>query len=169
METIVTLLPNSANEWLSLCVDIGLITGIFMLWVSWYRNGRRQIKLEQLLLSATSQLDQATHHLDGALQMIDKLQNKHDQQPEQESAPLRYQDHQQQAPRRQNKPLPDRATAPLQQQVAREIPQSSTQATMILRMHREGDSAETIADRLDMPLAQVTLMLKLHANAASSH
>ena len=42
-------------------------------------------------------------------------------------------------------------------------PQNSTQATMILRMQREGESEESIADRLDIPLAQVKLMLKLHA------
>jgi len=44
-------------------------------------------------------------------------------------------------------------------------PKSSTQATMILRMQREGEHPESIADRLDLPLAQVKLLLKLNASA----
>jgi len=35
-------------------------------------------------------------------------------------------------------------------------------------MQREGESEESIADRLDIPLAQVKLMLKLHAASHSA-
>jgi hypothetical protein len=40
---------------------------------------------------------------------------------------------------------------------------------MMLRMKREGESAQTIAERLDMPLAQVRLLLKLHAATGAAN
>ena len=145
MQTIMTAM----DTWLGLLIDIGLLLGFFFLWLSWHRNGKRQQQLEQLLSDTAQQLEEATRHLSDASTAIEQLKK----QPVStatvaESAPMPV------TPAR--KPLPAASSAPLPAQ-------NSTQATMIMRMKREGESPQAIAERLDLPLAQVKLMLKLHA------
>ncbi len=143
MDAVIT--PQFLSQWLGLIVDTGLALGFFFLWLSWYRNGKRQQHLEQILLSASSQLEEATRHLSQATVAIEQLkqleQSNGNRSPQQVMAKRTKQ--------------PSVAATP--------APQNSTQATMILRMKREGESPQTIAERLDMPLAQVKLLLKLHA------
>jgi len=158
MESILTGLNESGREWLGLIIDIALMFGIFMLWLTWHRNGNRQQAMEQLLATTAAQLDEATRHLADATQSMQQLKarqhaDEEADRPQPAPEPARQQ------PRR---------TMPAQSDTPRPPPQNSTQATMILRMHREGEAAETIAERLDMPLAQVKLMLKLHAASSAA-
>jgi len=139
-------------EWLDLIIDIGLICALFFLWLGWYRNGQRQLKLEQMLAATASQLEEASRHLSLATDAIEHLQ-KQEQEQEQSSAKI--------------KPAKQPSTKQLSEATSRLPSQNSTQATMILRMQREGESSQTIAERLDMPLAQVKLLLKLHAASSS--
>ncbi|MDQ6970126.1 MAG: hypothetical protein Q9M16_06435 [Mariprofundus sp.] len=151
-----TALTPFLNEWLGLMIDVALIGGFFCLWLTWYRNGKRQQKMEQLLIGTAKQLEEATMHLSLATSAIEELQQQKNAIPSniQEASP--------QQPIEPSPPVAAREseqshhTQPL-------LPQNSTQATMILRMQREGESETAIADRLDIPLAQVKLMLKLHA------
>jgi len=149
------------NQWLGLIIDTGLVFGFFFLWLSWHRNGKRQQQLEQLLGETARQLEEATRHLSEATEAI-----KHLQQQEKSSA------------RRPEAAKHSRVAQSPAKQAPAKLPQArpsappaqnSTQATMILRMKREGESPQTIAERLDMPLAQVKLLLKLHAASSPDY
>ncbi len=139
--------PQFLNQWLGLMIDTGLVLGVFFLWLSWHRNGKRQKKLEKMLTETARQLEEATRHLSQATEAIKHL--KHQEQSQNSTA--------------------SRPTTRTEQPISPPtIPsQNSTQATMILRMKREGESPQTIAERLDMPLAQVKLLLKLHAASSA--
>ncbi|MDX8405858.1 MAG: hypothetical protein R8K50_06875, partial [Mariprofundus sp.] len=143
-------------------IDIALVIAMAMLWRTWYRNGKRQQALESLLAGTAEQLEEATRHLAEATQSIQALKQQHSrkQQPvEQEAEEIAEEVY---------RPRQPRPTPAAPEPEAPPPPQHSTQATMILRMHREGETAETIADRLDMPLAQVKLMLTLHTASTQS-
>jgi len=141
------------NDWLGVTLDAGLTGAVFLLWLSWFRNGKRQQRLEQMLVETSSQLEAATRHLSQASEAIEQLR-QHEQ-----ALPSRRE------PVEKAAPVPQQATRPrpVTTQTSALPAQSSTQATMILRMQREGETPQTIAERLDMPLAQVKLLLKLNA------
>jgi len=157
-----TTVTQFLNQWLDVFIDIGLITAFFFLWLSWYRNGKRQKQLEQLLIDTAAQLEEASQHLADATQAIEQLkkqERQHEQHSARRPAPVK--------PARTKQPQVTSNQIASNQIASNNLPpQNSTQATMILRMKREGESPQTIAERLDMPLAQVKLLLKL--NAASS-
>jgi DNA-directed RNA polymerase specialized sigma24 family protein len=144
-----TVMLQFLNQWLGLIIDTGLVLGFFFLWLSWHRNGKRQQQLEQLLGETARQLEEATRHLSEATAAIKHLKQQEQRRP----APVKQ-------ARRTEQP-------PVKQTLVTPPAQNSTQATMILRMKREGESPQTIAERLDMPLAQVKLLLKLHAASSS--
>ncbi|PIW51284.1 MAG: hypothetical protein COW18_01615 [Zetaproteobacteria bacterium CG12_big_fil_rev_8_21_14_0_65_54_13] len=159
MESILTGINASGRDWLGLAIDIALMLGIFMLWLTWHRNGKRQQAMEQLLAATAAQLDEATRHLADATHSMQQLKSRqHAEEEAERPKPVAK------PPRQQ----PERVMPAAPIDSPRTPPQNSTQATMILRMHREGEAAETIAERLDMPLAQVKLMLKLHAAASKT-
>lgn len=143
----LSTIVQSGGDLFGLLIDCGLLIGFAMLWFSWYRNGKRQQQLERLLVETAGQLDAATRHLEETSRLIEHLKTE---KVSRDPAPK---------PRSTETPDPEPVVAPVR---------NSTQATMILRMKREGDSAEAIADRLDLPLAQVKLLLKLHAPAEES-
>jgi len=146
MDAMIT--PEFLNHWLGLMIDTGLMLGFFFLWLSWRRNGKRQQKLEQLLTETAKYLEEATQHLSQATESIEHLKRQEKSKPRARVS----------QPTRTKQPAEAPAIAS----------QNSTQATMILRMKREGESSQTIAERLDMPLAQVKLLLKLHAASSSA-
>ena len=145
------------NEWLSLIIDIALLIGVFCLWFIWYRNGKRQQHMEQLLMDTAQQLEEASMHLSIATSAIEQIKKQENSPPQVRKSP---------------EPIrPKRAASvvSMERPSAQSVPpENSTQATMILRMQREGESEEAIADRLNLPLAQVKLMLKLHTASKSS-
>jgi len=147
------------NEWFGLFIDIALMAGIFCLWLIWYRNGKRQQHMEQLLIGTAQQLEEASMHLSQATYAIEQLKER------EEKVQSKSVDVVDAAIQRGRREQSSAATPPSNQSLMSQglPPQNSTQATMILRMQREGESEEGIADRLDIPLAQVRLMLKLHA------
>jgi len=144
-----TISPEFLSQWLGLVIDAALVLGFFFLWLSWHRNGKRQQKLEQLLAETARQLEEATQHLSQATTSIEHLKRQEKGKTRRRTA--------QEIPSEQAVKPPAVAS------------QNSTQATMILRMKREGESAQTIAERLDMPLAQVKLLLKLHAASSAAN
>jgi len=143
MDAVIS--PEFLNHWLGLVIDTALVFGFFFLWLSWHRNGKRQQKLEQLLAETARQLEEATQHLSQATKSIEQLKRQEQSKP--------------------RAPQPTRTKQPVQAPAI--ASQNSTQASMILRMKREGESPQTIAERLDMPLAQVKLLLKLHAASSA--
>ncbi len=150
------------DQWLSLIIDVILIIGVFFLWLTWYRNGRRQQHLEQLLANTALQLDEATQHLNQATQMISQVQQQEEQRLEKKVEPEQPKPRSVETPRHEEPVI--RQEAP-----TRSVPpENSSQATMILRMKREGETPEAIAERLDIPLAQVKLVLKMYAPSSKS-
>jgi len=145
------------NQWLGVIIDTGLVFGFFFLWLHWYRNGKRQQQLEQLLNETARQLEEATRHLSAATAAIEHLKQQ-EQRSSRRPEPAKQVHHTEPATVKQTPVTPPAPPA-----------QNSTQATMILRMKREGESPQTIAERLDMPLAQVKLLLKLHAASSSAN
>lgn len=168
MEALLAGLPQSASDLLGPAIDIALIIAIGLLWLTWYRNGKRQQRLEQLLGSAASQLEEATRHLAEATETIKHLQAAQQQvtPPPSRQAARAY--GREPVPTREHAATERPASPPVREPQPTPPPQHSTQATMILRMHREGETAETIAERLNMPLAQVKLMLKLHTASTAA-
>jgi len=148
------MLTTLMHDWLGLLLDVVLIVGVLVLWLTWQRNAKRQQKLEQLLMGTAQQLEEASMHLSLAMSAIEKLEKKQ-QEPPTPPPELVKKAPQEKAPA---------ATFSMAELDAPKLPpQGSTQASMILRMQREGESEQSIAERLDIPLAQVKLMLKLHA------
>jgi len=137
------------HDWLGVILDAALSGAVFLLWLSWFRNGKRQQRLEQMLVETSRQLEEASRHLSQATEAIEQLKRR---EPVQAAASAAQQ---------------TTATKPATAQTTTLPAQNSTQATMILRMQREGESPQTIAERLDMPLAQVKLLLKLNAASGS--
>lgn len=158
METTLSDIMSNNGQMISLLIDIAVIAGLFALWLVWYRNGNRQKKLEQLLAETARQLDEATQHLNQATLMIDQL--KRQEEKPRSAEPAAYREPVQKPVRNS----PARAQEP----PVKLPPENSTQATMVLRMHREGEEPEAIADRLDIPLAQVKLLLKLYASKSAA-
>lgn len=118
------------------------------------------MKMEQLLIGTAQQLEEASMHLSLATNAIEQLKIQ-----EKVSSSAKCAEPVKQKRAEHQAPAPAKAEDLTQQYLP---PQNSTQATMILRMQREGESEEAIADRLDLPLAQVKLLLKLHAASRSS-
>jgi len=158
-----SMISQFLDQWLGLIIDAGLILGFFFLWLSWHRNGKRQQQLEQLLGETARQLEEATRHLSEATAAIQQLKQQEQRSARHPASTTRP------APAKQARTEPSRVEQHLATQAPVTAPaQNSTQATMILRMQREGESPQTIAERLDMPLAQVKLLLKLHAASGSA-
>ncbi len=155
---MMDVLTQFLNEWLGLIIDVTLLVGLFCLWLIWYRNSKRQMKMEQLLIGTAQQLEEASMHLSLATNAIEQLKQQEQTSTAKPAEPVKQKRAEYQAPAKAEE-LTQQHYLP---------PQNSTQATMILRMQREGESEEAIADRLDIPLAQVKLMLKLHAASKSS-
>jgi hypothetical protein len=134
---------------ISLIIDACLIVGVLLLWLSWHRNGKRQQRLEQMLAQTAEQLEEAGRHLNQATQAIEHL-------------------------KQQEKNQQVKATASVKSAIVRNsgyaasLARDDSHISTILRMQREGESAEIIAGKLGIPLAQVRLMLKLHAASPSS-
>jgi len=151
------------DQWLSLLIDITLIIGVFFLWLTWYRNGRRQQRLEQLMASTAQQLDEATHHLNQATELISRVQKKEEARLSQEKPAAKPQK------KMRNIEKPVHSEPVYKAPPANNLPpENSSQATMILRMKREGETSESIAERLDIPLAQVKLVLKMYAPSSKT-
>lgn len=146
---------SNPSQIIGLLIDIAVIAGLFVLWLTWYKNGNRQKKLEHLLAETAQQLEEASLHLNQATQVIEQLKDREAQNETVSAAePVNLKSV-------QNIPEPPVQASQLP-------PESSTQATMVLRMHREGENAESIADRLNIPLAQVKLLLKLYASKSAA-
>lgn len=135
-------------ERLNLAFDLVILLALAGLWSLWWRTSRKQRAIEGLLVEAAQEIDRASFSLNEAMQHIERLKQSESRAP----APKRR------TPRHDSndrvssaKPA---ATTPLGPQI-----------TQLLRMHREGQSEEMIANTLGLPSAQVKLLVKLHGSA----
>ncbi|MDQ6995161.1 MAG: hypothetical protein Q9M18_06150 [Mariprofundaceae bacterium] len=181
IETWSKLIPMNL---LSMGIDVVLIMVLLAMWVFWWKQGKRTQRVETGLLEAAAQLQEATALLDDALNQIALLQRKSESQDHKKqvavTTPLEdvqddiFDDDIQPhfSSRAQDLLASQKANldASSMQSKARVTPmkradkpvnQGVMDVAQILRMQREGASLESIADTLNMPLAQVKLMLML--------
>jgi len=157
-------------------LDVVMIIAIVGLWVMWFKQSAQRKKVELMLQQASEELQEATTLLDNVMTQLPQLQkseqqHSHHQQLIQDSATqdkVSIQRRQQPkaastqapapTPQPRNRPSIKRSQAkPAQQQ------DGANQSAQIMRLNREGLSMESIAEQLDMPIAQVRLMLLLQA------
>jgi len=130
---------DSLSQYLPMLLDGIMLLAIAGLWFVWGRNAKRQALVESMLADSAQQLHEATHHLQQAMELIHQSTDTQGQQI--------------------HRAGPDRVQ---KKSASRE---DSNIADM-LNMQREGKPIEDISKHLGLPLSQVKLMLKLHANRA---
>ncbi|HKJ83555.1 MAG TPA: hypothetical protein VJ961_06010 [Mariprofundaceae bacterium] len=138
-------------DWINLLFDVVMLLAVSGMWLLWWRTSRKQRMIETMLLEASHELEVATSRLGESLEYIRRLK--------QESAVARPE------PRGlDERVLVKRSIAPEAEykQAKKESPPSG-HITQMLRMRREGKEIDAIAEALNLPKAQVKLLLKLHA------
>ncbi len=115
-----------------------MVAAVAALWVLWWRNTRRQRRIEAMLAGSSRQLHEATLLLEQAMSHIEAAKEREtgaDQTRQIRDAPK---------------------TASRQQS-------SAEKCRLIPEMERAGKSQEEIARELNMPLGQVRLLSRLYA------
>ena len=125
------------SHYLPMLLDGVMLIAVTGLWLMWWRNAKRQRLVESMLADSVRQLHEASHHLQQAMELINKS-----------TTSTKTPSHK--ASNRHVKKTPD----------VRE----DTQVAQMLNMQREGKPVENIATKLGLPPSQVRLMLKLHAS-----
>jgi len=113
-----------------------MVAAIAGLWLAWWRNTKRHSQVEAMLVDSARQLQEASEHLEQAMAQIN-------------STPIQKEvSHQRTAHQEKTSTV---ASVPGDARIAH-----------MLRMQREGIPSEDIANKLNLPLSQVSLALKLH-------
>ncbi len=183
----------SDPETLRLAADMLLLAGLIAGWIAWLRAGRRQRRLEAMLAEAAAELDAATRQLRETARLLQAGERTSRPEPEpaaqtaRNEAPARekagaaapssaylaaraYRRHAATSPgaTAPRTASPDASGAKTARRPAPDAaPAASAPTEKILRMQREGASPEAIASALNLPLAQVRLIQKLHAASVS--
>ena len=152
-------------------VDILIALAMGALWYLWWQQSKHRQAVEKSLMEAASQLQEATLLLDEALKQITTLKKEEYTQTDKPSIQVEKANevvddgiHVQISPQARDMSRQEEGVATVAQTKGKKAftqASQSTQAAQILRMQREGEKAEDIAMRLDIPLAQVKLMLML--------
>jgi len=166
-------LQNIDVAYASMIFDGLLIALMAGMWFLWHQQNGHRKRIESKLFEAAAQLQESTQLLEHALEKIEAISqrdniNKHvdvegDGIHVQLSDAGRKRAQSQANQRVKNIPqraVSARAAAKPEARVQGGQPKQS-QVTQILRMKREGASADKIASTLDIPQAQVKLMLML--------
>jgi len=159
---------SSSSDALSMLLDGLLLLVMVALWWLWWQQARQRKQVEIKLGEAAGQLQEATKMLDEALQQIAHLQayeSKLEADPENETTDdVKVAFSAQSLAMSQAHTKRQKAQTPVAERSVKEpeaeVPKSS-QPAQILRMQREGVSSENIAIKMNIPLAQVKLMLML--------
>jgi len=191
MDMVDMWLGMMSSNVFSVGMDMVLIMMLLGLWAMWWKQGKRTERIETGLLEAAAQLQEAATLLDDALHQISLLQQHEDKKQTKVSQTYRAstvsmemqrddleEDIEPQFSSRARELLNaqkenmqkeniDRASSPATSRASRskekepQGKQGAMDMTHILRLQREGASMDSIADNLNMPLAQVKLMLML--------
>lgn len=177
---------NMTSELIAQVVDVLLVIGLLGLWGFWWQQSRQRQQVEKKLQEASSQLQQACELLDQAMQQIQHLQSSEqhiDVKPAKKSVPAVNKvakktakaplpvsppgQWQQNAYKAKPPVMKEEMLAPMEaadSKVAKNKDSRGSQATQVLRLHREGMQPESIAEQLGIPLAQVKLLLMLQSS-----
>ncbi len=152
------------NQMLSMLFDAVLIVSLVGLWILWWRQVNQRKKIEILLIDASTQLQEATLMLNQALVKIQELQGEGGQEEvvpsinsqtigQMEKGHFKYE-------------IENKVRGETQHE-AQEQSQSTaniSQVAQMLRLQREGATPENISKKLNLPLAQIKLMLMLQSS-----
>jgi len=159
---------NLSSDAFSMLLDVLLLLVMGALWWLWWQQARQRKQVEIKLGEAASQLQEATKMLDEALHHIAHLQ-EHESRDEVEQqveinddvkVSFSAQSLAMSQTHVKNKAPQNSSKKRIANQSIANVSQSS-QSAQILRMQREGESPESIAGKMNIPLAQVKLMLML--------
>jgi len=133
---------------LNMALDALMILAITGLWVVWFFQASQRKKVENMLRDASRELKEATALLDQVMHHLDEKKNT--------GRTMEAQENRMRQPR-------DKAGVQADQAESDAVTKkhAAAQATTVMRLSREGLDEQAIAARLDMPLAQVKLMLLL--------
>ncbi|MDX8404394.1 MAG: hypothetical protein R8K54_08315 [Mariprofundaceae bacterium] len=149
------------NEMFSILFNAALILSVFGLWILWWRQLKQRQNIEQMLAVASTQLQEATLMLNQALVQIQELQ-PHDGPKD---VPLtitsrgKDQLEREQVKQKIKEKVHDGATVGIEEKC--QSTANISQVAQMLRLQREGTAPEKIAQLLNVPLAQIKLMLML--------
>ncbi len=115
-----------------------MLLSIAGLWLMWWRNARRQRLVESMLMDSAKQLNEASGHLQQAMELIKRFTDG--------TASSQH----------ENASRHTENTAFSEEDIH----------TRILAMRQAGETAEQMARELGFPLNQVKLILKLHDSKA---
>jgi len=162
-----------SSDAFSMLLDGLLLLVMAALWWLWWQQARQRKQVEIKLGEAAAQLQEATKMLDEALQHITRLkldESGAEVEPQAAIMEDEMDDGIQLSFSRQSlamsetykkNDLPSNSSqTKIVNQPVESVGQSS-QSAQILRMQREGESVESIAGKMNLPLAQVKLMLML--------
>ncbi|MDQ6951121.1 MAG: hypothetical protein Q9M26_05595 [Mariprofundales bacterium] len=137
---------------LNILIDGAMMLALGGMWLLWLRGSRRQDAIEHKLEAASAELEEASSQLNALMPMIRDLAD-----PRPSPLPSRHK-------ARQVASNP----APAEPPPASKEGGAGSQLSRLLCLHREGVAPEKIARQLDMPLAQVKLLLQVHCGAEKS-
>jgi len=128
-----------STRFLPMLLEGIMLIAIAGLWFMWWRNAKRQRLVESMLADSARQLQEATLHLQQAMQLINKSTDSARPRPKETRSRTAEKD---------------------------DVAKKDARIEDMLSMQRDGRPVEDIARTLGLPLSQVRLMLKLHANRA---
>jgi len=139
------------GDLLTMIIDGAMVVAMVGIWILWLRGSRRQDAIERKLEAASAQLEEASAQLNVLMPMIRDLA---DPRPTPTRFPTKIETGaaQEKSP---PKPEPEVKKSDLGSQLSR-----------LLCLHREGAKPESIARQLDIPLAQVKLLLQVHGGGS---
>lgn len=152
------------SEMLSMFFDAVLILSVAGLWLLWWRQLKQRQNIEQMLAEASTQLQEATLMLNQALVQLRDLQSQGESKDvvstlTDRTDPLEKERLQQ----RIKEKVRDGVTVGVEEK--NQSTANISQVAQMLRLQREGATPEKIAQQLNVPLAQIKLMLMLQSGS----
>lgn len=184
MSGFMSMLGSDPAGLFDMLFNLLIIAAVGGLWLMWARSMKRQKNVEDILAATSGQLEEATRHLEAALHEIKRLQL---QEQAASASPPAGSAAATDAPQPSSHPMhayrkqtPAAASAAARtavqpdavaQPVATPIPQApasdaQSDVQRIIHLHKLGQSAEQIAAQMNMPLARINLLLRLHQQHA---
>jgi len=148
------------SELITMIFDGVLVASVIGLWVLWWKQMRQKVKIEQALMEASTQLQEATLMLNQALIQIQDLQS--DAALDQVSFKTTDAENEDASVQEEREQRVSRSSLDRDEQY--ESSANISQVAQMLRLQREGETPEKIAEKLNMPLAQIKLMLMLQSS-----
>lgn len=150
----------------SMALDALMVVAITGLWVMWFLQAGQRKKVEKMLTQASSELQEATQLLDQV--MKDLAQQKTGNERKKTSSNKQLNDALSDVGKQdhldiQSEVKPDGYPQLDDADYKQEQRGEAAYSAQIMRLNREGLSPEAIAEKLDVPIAQIKLMLLLQA------